>query len=121
MTNSTTPSNAFPERLRAARELRDLNQGQLADLANLQPSAVSHFETGSRKPSFDNLRRIADALDVTTDYLIGRVSGPTGLAGAERIHRHLGELTASDRQAAEEMIRVLAQRSRDRKQRQEKR
>ena len=30
MPKSTNPSNLFPQRLRAARELRELNQGQLA-------------------------------------------------------------------------------------------
>ena len=114
MPELTTPSNVFPERLRAAREMREMSQGQLAGCTKLQPSAVSHFETGSRKPSFDNLKRLADALDVTTDYLLGRVADPAGLAGAERIHRHLGQLTGSDRQTAEDMIELLAQRAQQR-------
>ena len=92
-----------------------MNQGQLAHRARLQPSAVSHFETGARKPSFDNLKRLADALSVTTDYLLGRVDDPAGLAGAERIHRHLGQLTGSDRKTAEDMIELLAERARQRK------
>ena len=50
-----------------------------------------------RRPSFDNLKKLADALDVTTDYLLGRVDDPSGLAGAERIHRHLSQLKGSDR------------------------
>ncbi|MFZ3324999.1 MAG: helix-turn-helix transcriptional regulator [Methylocella sp.] len=28
----------------------------------MQASAISHFENDNRKPSFDNLRRLADAL-----------------------------------------------------------
>ena len=115
MPESTTPSSIFPERLRAARELREMNQGQLAHRAKLQPSAVSHFETGARKPSFDNLKRLADALSVTTYYLLGRVDDPAGLAGAERIHRDLGQLTGSDRKTAEDMIEMLAERARQRR------
>lgn len=114
MDKSTSPSHNFPERLRAARELRELNQGQLAHRSKLQASAVSHFETGTRKPSFDNLKRLADALDVTTDYLLGRVNDPAGLAGAERLHRHLELLTGSDRKTAEDMIEILAKRSQER-------
>jgi Zn-dependent peptidase ImmA (M78 family) len=94
--------------------MREMSQGQLADCTKLQPSAVSHFETGSRKPSFDNLRRLADALSVTTDYLLGRVDDPAGLAGAQRIHRHLEQLTGSDRRTAEDMIELLARRARQR-------
>ena len=66
----------FSDRLRAARELRNLSQSELAQRADLQPSAVSHFETGRRSPSFDNLKRLANALHVTTDYLLGRVDEP---------------------------------------------
>ena len=114
MKKSTQPSNIFPERLRMARELRDLNQSELARITGLQASAVSHFEIGARKPSFDNLKRLADALNVTTDYLLGRVHDPAGLAGADRLHRHLGQLKGSDRTFAEDMIKMLAERAKKR-------
>lgn len=119
MPESTTPSDIFPQRLRAARELRGMNQSDLARRAGLQASAISHFETGARKPSFDNLKRLADALKATTDYLLGRVDDPAGLAGAERIHRHLGQLTGSDRSMAEDMIEMLAKRAEERNRQEE--
>lgn len=109
--SESTPSEAFPGRLRTARERRGLNQGDLANRAGLQASAISHFETGTRKPSFDNLRRLADALDVTTDYLLGRVSDAQALAGADRLHRHLDRLTANDLDVAEGILKVLADRT----------
>ena len=114
MSESTRPSEIFPQRLRAARELRGLNQGDLAQRTGLQASAISHFETGGRKPSFDNLKRLADALNVTTDYLLGRVNDPAGLAGADRIHRHLGQLKGQDRSFAEDMIEMLAKKAKNR-------
>jgi transcriptional regulator with XRE-family HTH domain len=98
----------FPERLRAAREKRGLSQGELAARAGLQASAISHFETGSRKPSFDNLRRLADALNVTTDYLLGRVTEAEALAGSDKLHRHLERLTSADRDIAEDFLKLLA-------------
>src|SRR5574338_149187 len=97
MLETTAPSDIFPQRLRTARERRELSQGELSLRAGLQASAVSHFETGARKPSFDNLKRLADALKVSTDYLLGRVNDPHSSADAERIHRHLGQLKDSDR------------------------
>ena len=110
------PSEKFPSRLRGAREKRALSQAELAQRAGLQASAVSHFETGNRKPSFDNLRRLADALDVTTDYLLGRVKSNQGIAGADRLHRNLDRLTTKDREFAEEFIQLLARKGRDKKQ-----
>ena len=100
--SSPTPRD-FAGRLRAARELKGLSQAELAAKARLQPSAVSHFETGRRAPSFENLRGLADALDVSTDYLLGRqdavgAAGP----GAEQLFRnlskHISKMSASDQE-----------------------
>ena len=107
-------SEAFLARLRTAREKRGLSQGDLANRAGLQASAISHFETGTRKPSFDNLRRLADALDVTTDYLLGRVTDDQALAGADKLHRHLDRLTTDDRDIAENFLKMLADKAKDR-------
>jgi len=115
MPASSTPSEAFPDRLRCAREYRGLNQGELAARARLQPSAISHFETGTRKPSFDNLRLLADALDVTTDYLLGRVDEFKKLAGADKLHRHYDALQDEDRRFADELISLLASKAEGRK------
>lgn len=57
MTDERTPSDLFQERLKAARELRKWSQGELAGKASMPPSSIAHFEAGSRKPSFDTLRR----------------------------------------------------------------
>jgi len=118
MTQSSPPatSTPFPERLRTAREYRGLNQGELAQRAGLQPSAISHFETGARKPSFDNLRLLADTLDVTTDYLLGRVAEFKAMAGADRLHRHYEALQGSDRKTADDLITLLAQKSENKRQ-----
>ncbi len=84
MTESSPQTEIFSGRLKAARAKRDLSQEGLAKLANLQASAISHFETGTRKPSFDNLRRLADALEVTTDFVL--VSHSTIPPARWRIH-----------------------------------
>lgn len=108
MNKSSQPSDVFPDRLRRAREYRGLTQGELADRAKLQASAISHFETGTRKPSFDNLRLLADTLDVTTDFLLGRVDEFKELAGADKLHRHYNELQDNDRKFADDLITLLA-------------
>lgn len=111
MHKSSAPSDAFPDRLRQARELRKLNQADLAARSGLQASAISHFETGTRKPSFDNLRRLADALEVTTDFLLGRVDEIKAVAGADRLHRHLDRLSAHDRDMFDQMLEIMARKS----------
>ena len=105
------PSEIFQQRLRAARGTREWSQSDLAQRAGLPPSSIAHFETGSRKPSFDTLRRLANALEVTTDYLLGRVEDP-GLAEAgDPLFRDIGNLTGSDRELARDFLKMLAERS----------
>jgi transcriptional regulator with XRE-family HTH domain len=107
----SSPSDVFKERLKAARELRGLKQSELADRAKLPPSSVAHFEAGSRKPSFDTLRSLANALDVSTDYLLGRVADP-GLAEAgDPLYRDVGKLKEEDREIARDFLKMLAERS----------
>jgi transcriptional regulator with XRE-family HTH domain len=60
--------------LKALRELRGLTQAELGSKAGMGGASVSHFETGQRMPSLDSLIKLADALDVTTDALLGRAS-----------------------------------------------
>jgi transcriptional regulator with XRE-family HTH domain len=112
MSEESKPSKVFMERLRAARELREWSQSELAARAGMPPSSIAHFETGTRKPSFDTLKRLANALVVTTDYLLGRVDSP-GLAEAgDPLYRDVGKLTGRDREIAEEFLEMLAKRSR---------
>ncbi len=67
-----TPSKALPANLRALRELRGLTQAELGARARIAAASVSHFETGQRTPSLESLVKLADALGVTVDTLLGR-------------------------------------------------
>jgi transcriptional regulator with XRE-family HTH domain len=111
MTENTPPSEIFRDRLRKARDLRGWNQGDLAERAGMPASSIAHFESGSRKPSFDTLRRLANALEMTTDYLLGRVDDP-GLAEAgDPLFRDIGKLSSHDREIARDFMKMLAQRN----------
>ncbi len=101
----------FSLRLKAARELRHLSQVDLAEKAGLPPSSISHFESGSRKPSFDNLRKLAGVLNVTTDYLLARTNNPSGSLQTDPLYRDAQNLSDKDRELATDFIRMLANRS----------
>lgn len=105
------PSLIFKERLKAVRDIRKWSQSDLARRAGMPPSSIAHFEAGSRKPSFDTLLRLANTLEVTTDYLLGRVENP-GLAEAgDPLFRDIGKLTAVDRELAKDFLRMLVDRN----------
>ena len=64
----------FARRLHDLREVRNLTQAELGSRAGMSAAAISHFETGQRAPSLESLVRLADALQVSTDELLGRAS-----------------------------------------------
>jgi transcriptional regulator with XRE-family HTH domain len=62
----------FAHRMRKCRMDRGYTQAELARRAGLAPATISHFETAGRMPDAFNLARIAIALDVSIDRLLGR-------------------------------------------------
>ena len=64
-------SITLPIRLTNARARCGMTQAELAKSTGLHPAAVSHYETGGREPALYNLVRLAKALRVTTDWLLG--------------------------------------------------
>lgn len=111
----TVSSANFPERLRAARDRRGVSQADLAAKSGFEPSAISHFESGRRSPSFENLRRLADALNVSTDYLLGR-DEHVGAAGpaAQKLYRNAEKLTERDLEQIADFAEMLARKNKPR-------
>lgn len=105
----------FSDILRKTREDKGLSQSELADKAGMQPSAISHFEAGRRSPSFDNLKRLADALNVTIDYLLGRQREPQSAGPvAEQLFRDFEKMSAEDQETLTSFAKMLAQKNKSR-------
>lgn len=109
MSTSGEGDGIFGARLRAAREQRKLNQTELGKLAGLQPAAIGHFEADRRKPSFANIRALAKALNISSDYLLGRAET---IKGATTAFRNEENLTHTDRESIQMMIDTFAKRRR---------
>jgi len=77
------------ERIKNRRIELGISQTQLAKVAELTPAAISQFEAGSRKPSFDAISNLASALNVSTDYLVGNHNN-VGDEYAEMIRNIMG-------------------------------
>ena len=60
------------DKIRDLRKERGLNQDQLAELASLNRVTVAKYESGRVEPGAHALARIADALEVSADVLLGR-------------------------------------------------
>ena len=53
------------------RDDKDLNQKELAEKIGLSHSVMNRIELGTRPARDDELKRIAEVLDVSLDYLMG--------------------------------------------------
>ncbi len=49
----------------------NLTQAELAEIMNVDSCYISRIETGARKPNLDSLKSFANALNVSSDYLLG--------------------------------------------------
>lgn len=58
--------------LKDLRKTKGLNQNDLAEFLGVSQQAYQKYEYGTAEPSFDNLIKLADLYNVTTDYLLGR-------------------------------------------------
>lgn len=62
----------FNKRLREMRMKRGFTQQKLSDTLDIALRSYQCYETGTRTPNYSLLVQIADALDVSLDYLLGR-------------------------------------------------
>ena len=61
----------FAERLKTLRKQVKLTQAQIAEKLNISQQAYASWERGVKKPTQDNLVKIAQILNVSVDYLVG--------------------------------------------------
>ncbi len=62
----------FGQRLRSMRIKRHYTQPQMAEFIDVALRTYQGYEGGTRCPSFEVLVKLADILDVSLDYLMGR-------------------------------------------------
>lgn len=100
----------FGTRVKQAREARGLTQAELAKGAGLTSIQISHIETGT-KPSASaaTLVKLANALTVSVDFLLGRTAEMEAVGGAAAvILRNLGPASAETIETVAEIAKTLA-------------
>ena len=73
------------KRIRKARKVKKLTQEQLGKAANVSDATINRYENGIRQPDPEMLILLADILDVSVDYLLGRTDTPRLKAETDKI------------------------------------
>ena len=95
MTEMTEKLDGFAQRLKDLRKQKNLSQTDLGQLAGLHYTHIGRFERGTSRPSGDTLKRLAEALGVTSDY--------RSMAPPTRRSRHasrIGNCSSSSRRSS---------------------
>lgn len=66
----------FGERLRNARKSRKISQDELAKVIDVSKGTISNYENGVSFPNEEKLIKISERLNVSFDYLLGRIDDP---------------------------------------------
>ncbi|MEK6455487.1 helix-turn-helix transcriptional regulator [Caldifermentibacillus hisashii] len=85
-------------RIRKKRKEKNLTQSELGKLVNVSSQVISNWERGYTGLSHDDIAKLATALDVSTDFLLGNDS-----------KEKLPELTPKDeRDIAKDLEKILS-------------
>ena len=65
------------EKIKSLRENKNITQQEVANAINMNISVYKKVELGSRPIRENELAKIADFFNVSSDYLLGRTKNPT--------------------------------------------
>lgn len=101
----------FGKKLAKVRKTRKLTQAQLAALLDVQAAVISRWENEVSKPHFNYVVKLAEALEVSFDELLGDATEPAERTKFEIRNRRLQELCRQvdrlDPQDQEVVCRVM--------------
>lgn len=80
------------ERLKKLREARHMTQLQLGMKLNVVQETISAYEIGRTEPNLETLSRLADELDTSVDYILGRTELPLALKSSDLNEKELNLL-----------------------------
>lgn len=101
---------AVGKRMRVAREFAGLTQEELAARLEMSPTHISVLERGVKPPKLENFVRIANALGVSSDFLLQDVITNSQAGAVSELAETIMRLPRQDREMIESIVkaRILA-------------
>ncbi|MCG3121875.1 MAG: hypothetical protein GIKADHBN_00247 [Phycisphaerales bacterium] len=107
MSTSEEKRQIIASRIREARRLAGLSQGQVAKMLDLQRPSVTEMESGKRAVAAEELAKLAEVFDVSVAWLLGE--GATKLdAQDDRLHLAARELQKLKSKDLDRLLTILA-------------
>ena len=97
----------FIERLKQLREAKNLTQLRLAMELNVSQETISGYEIGKAVPPAEMLIKLADTLDTSVDYILGRTDIKSTLRASELSEQEAEILTILRKQPEDKRIFVF--------------
>ena len=94
------------KRIYSTRKCRGYTREKLSELADVSVQFLADIEKGRKSMTVSTLRRIAFALNVTTDYI---VNGSEPFSENENINKILAALSPYQREQAEKLLQLFAE------------
>ena len=73
--------SVFSERLKEARTKKGLSQYYVSQELGIPRTTYANWEQGKAEPGIDMMRRLAEILEVSADYLLGLTDDPSPKSG----------------------------------------
>lgn len=70
-TKNRTIRMTFGQKIAFVRKQKKMSQAQLGKASNISGDIVGKYERDEMKPNIDTAKKLADALEISLDYLVG--------------------------------------------------
>lgn len=88
------------DKLKASRKNQGLTQKELADRVGVKMRTIASYEQGTGYPSLEVFGKICDALEISSDYLLGI---------SDKLPLEMGGLTEEQMQLFLQLISIVEQ------------
>jgi len=86
----------------------NMTQKDLAEKTGISKGAISYYISGARTPKYDHIKKIADALGTSPNYILGENNEATYENGKlYYIQRNLAKLDSAELEKAEAILKTV--------------
>lgn len=99
--------NKFKDILKQERENKNLTQEQLGEKIGVRKQTIFYYEKGDKFPTIPNLELLADVLDCSTDYLLGRTTNRHSAIVKLKDEKHTYEVEVDEKHKDEVTLETI--------------